>query len=269
MFASGPAVKCWGSSWRREVPAVRGSSRWPQASVSPSWGWTNTPLYSKSWRGTWRSVSRHVTEPLFESTRLITSSRLSAGESPWPTRYPQVHGLLQKPVGKRASQLLTSGVLRQNELMRGLWTALCLLPRPGPVSGGEEAQGAGAADPHRVHPAVGGGRHQDPGLRPLHEPGAGPESWLRGIGLTHSSAVSQGRRKGIRGVGCKNVLECRNHKCVFLSLLLMHFQLFFKWYPIENIWSANKKWKKHSLTQTESKKAAKYAQPARVIQCCR
>lgn len=72
MFACGPAAKCWGSSWRREVQAVRESSRWPQASVSPSWGWTNTPLCSKSWRGTWRLVSRHVTSPLFNIICAIT-----------------------------------------------------------------------------------------------------------------------------------------------------------------------------------------------------
>lgn len=30
---------------------------------------------------------------------------------------------------------------------------------PGAVPGGPEAKGAGAADPHRVHPAVGGRRH--------------------------------------------------------------------------------------------------------------
>lgn len=83
-------------------------------------------------------------------------------------------------------------------------------PPPGPVSGGEKAQGAGAADPYRVHPFVGGGRHQDPGLCPIHEPGAGPESRFRGTDLTHSSAVSLGSRTGVQGVGCKtkDVLEC-------------------------------------------------------------
>lgn len=48
------------------------------------------------------------------------------------------------------------------------------------MPGGTEAKGAGAADSYRDHPAVGGGRHQDPGLCALHEPGLSPESWLRG-----------------------------------------------------------------------------------------
>lgn len=40
----------------------------------------------------------------------------SAGESPWPARHPQVHGLLQKPVGEQLLtacwRLLTSSLLR-------------------------------------------------------------------------------------------------------------------------------------------------------------
>lgn len=56
----------------------------------------------------------------------------------------------------------------------------------GAVPGGPQAEGAGAADPDRVHPAVGGGRHQDSGLRSLHESGVGAEPRLGGKSLRFS-----------------------------------------------------------------------------------
>lgn len=58
------AVRHWGSLWRGGVQSVLGSSPWPQASVNPLWDSTNTPPYSKSWRGTWRCVSKHLSRAL-------------------------------------------------------------------------------------------------------------------------------------------------------------------------------------------------------------
>lgn len=58
------AVMHWGNLWRGGVQWVLGSSPWPQASVNPLWDLTNTPPYSKSWRGTWRCVSKRLSRAL-------------------------------------------------------------------------------------------------------------------------------------------------------------------------------------------------------------
>lgn len=60
------AVRHWETLWRGGVPSAQGSWLWLQASANPLWDLTNTPPYSKNWRGTWRCVSKKLSVALFD-----------------------------------------------------------------------------------------------------------------------------------------------------------------------------------------------------------
>lgn len=130
------AVRHWGSLWRGGVQSVLGSSPWPQASVNPLWDSTNTPPYSKSWRGTWRCVSKHLSRALvwwhgFNNQHV---SFVSSQES-HPDR-PDIQKCMAsfKNLSVSGSHFLSSQMqhvtrpeMKWNELISGLYAVVCLL----------------------------------------------------------------------------------------------------------------------------------------------
>lgn len=119
------AVMYWEILWKGAVLSVPGSSPWPQASVNPLWGWTNTPHYLKNSRDTWRCVCHWIA--IFLQLLCLaffvkcTTCLPFLGESPRQTRHPEVHVVFQKSVGKLNSLPLQTDTTRNQTFYEMKW----------------------------------------------------------------------------------------------------------------------------------------------------